>query len=200
MEIESLFSSTRWEIIKALARDKLSPMELAAKTKTTSANISQQLRLLELAGLVRSEKTSNVERGKPRVVYMLAGNMAFLILSSPHFASKRLLSLTEYHTFVMRSWFLDNFEHHSLVTDFYVRIKDVLHNIDVIVASSTPKELTIYIIEDKKLDSVIKKSLGDLKKVRVLFVSLDELKKKYSPDHVVLYDPYNKYSKVVRSD
>ena len=89
MEIESLFSSTRWEIIKALARDKLSPMELAVKTKTTSANISQQLRLLELAGLVRSEKTSNVERGKPRVVYMLAGDMAFLILSSPNFASKK---------------------------------------------------------------------------------------------------------------
>lgn len=201
MEIESLFSSTRWEIIKALARDKLSPMELASKTKTTSANISQQLRLLELAGLVRSEKTSNVERGKPRVVYMLAGDMAFLILSSPNFANKKLISLTEYHNFVMRSWFLDNLEHHSLVNYLYIKIKDVIHNIDMIVASSTPKELTIYIIEDKKLDSVIKKSLVDLKKVRVLFISLDELKKKYSPELVVLHDPYNKfYSEVVNSE
>ncbi len=199
MEIESLFSSTRWEIIKALANEKLSPMELASKTKTTSANISQQLRLLELAGLVRSEKTSNVERGKPRVVYTLAGDMAFLILSSPHFADKKLLSLTEYHNFIMRSWFLDNLEHHSLVTDFYTKIKDIIHNIDVIVASSTPKELTIYIIEDKKLDSVIKKSLSDLKKVRILFVTQEELKKKYSPDLIVLYDPYYRYSEVVGS-
>ena len=200
MEIESLFSSTRWEIIKALAREKLSPMELASKTKTTSANISQQLRLLELAGLVRSEKTSNVERGKPRVVYMLAGDMAFLILSSPHFANKKLLSLTEYHNFVMRSWFLDNLEHHSLVSHVYTKIKDIIHNIDMIVASSTPRELTLYITEDKKLDSVIKKSLADLKKVRVIFITVEELKKKYSPELVVLYDPYNKYSEVVRSD
>ena len=199
MEIESLFSSTRWEIIKALAKEKLSPMELAYKTKTTSANISQQLRLLELAGLVRSEKTSNVERGKPRVVYTLAGDMAFLILSSPSFADKKLLSLTEYHNFIMRSWFLDNLEHHSLVNEFYTRIKDVLHNIDMIVASSVTKELTLYVIEDKKLDSVIKKALADLKNVRVLFVTLEDLKKKYSPELVVLYDPYYKYSEVVRS-
>ena len=55
MEIESLFSSTRWEILELLSKEKLSPIELSLKINTTSANISQQLRLLELAGLVKSE-------------------------------------------------------------------------------------------------------------------------------------------------
>ncbi|MEM2139161.1 MAG: ArsR family transcriptional regulator [Candidatus Woesearchaeota archaeon] len=78
MEFETLFSSTRWEILKTLSEKKLSPIELADKLKTTSANISQQLRLLELAGLIKSEKLSNSDKGKPRIVYSLAGDFSFI--------------------------------------------------------------------------------------------------------------------------
>ena len=68
-------------------------MELASSLNTTSANISQQLRLLELGGLVKSEKTSNVDKGKPRVIYSLAGDNAYLIYAGQDFANKKLVSL-----------------------------------------------------------------------------------------------------------
>ena len=70
-------------------------MELASALNTTSANISQQLRLLELASLVKSEKTSNVDKGKPRVIYSLAGESAYLIYTGQNFAEKKLVSFDE---------------------------------------------------------------------------------------------------------
>jgi predicted transcriptional regulator len=150
VEIESLFSSTRWEILKELSVEQLSPMELAEKIKTTSANISQQLRLLELAGLVKSERTSNVDRGKPRVVYSIAGNNAYLIIASHRMANKKLLSLTKYQNFMIKSFFLGNTEHHAVVAEIYTKLKDKLHKIQLIGAKSAAKLELHVVLKDPK--------------------------------------------------
>ena len=65
MELEGLFSGTKWDILRLIAKEPRNPLELARVLGTSIANISQQLRLLEAAGLVRKEKVSNRERGKP---------------------------------------------------------------------------------------------------------------------------------------
>jgi len=160
-------------------------MELAAEINTTSANISQQLRLLELGGLVKSEKTSNVDKGKPRVIYSLAGDNAYLILSSPNFTDKKMISLSPYHNFMMRSWFLENSEHHPLMSQVYLELKDNLKKIKIIAAESGAF-LTIYIVANKEF----KVKIG---KVRVKFIDEDSLRKKSA---VVLYDPNGIYSEV----
>jgi len=164
-------------------------MELAAEIKTTSANISQQLRLLELGGLVKSEKTSNVDKGKPRVIYSLAGNNAYLILASPNFTEKKMISLSLYHNFMMRSWFLENPEHHPLMNQIYFEIKNHLKKIKIIAAESGVS-LTIYVVADKEFKI-------DTGKVRVKFIDEDSLRKKSA---VVLYDPLRIYSEVRESD
>ena len=56
MEVETLLTGTKWQIIEQLAKKKQSPLELAEKLNTTIANISQQLRLLELSNLVKKKK------------------------------------------------------------------------------------------------------------------------------------------------
>jgi hypothetical protein len=45
MEIEPLISGSKWSMIALLSEKSQSPTELAAKTGTSLANISQQLRL-----------------------------------------------------------------------------------------------------------------------------------------------------------
>jgi len=196
LEIESLFSSTRWEILSALANDKLSPMELAERLNTTSANISQQLRLLELGNLVKSEKTSNVDKGKPRILYSLIGDSAFLILLSKHFTGKKLLNLTAYHKFIIRSWFLENIEHHSLLLNVYSKLKDNLGYVSGIVAESN-RDLTVHILTDNsKHKPFLKKSLESLKKVRV---NIHDVPFNLSTVMVVLYDPSGLfYSEVIK--
>jgi predicted transcriptional regulator len=193
MEIESLFSSTRWEILKTLSQAKLSPIELADRMKTTSANISQQLRLLELAGLVKSERTSNTDKGKPRIIYSISADTSFVILASPNFTDKKMLPLTAYHKFMMKAWFIDNIEYHPLIGELYFKIKDQLNNIKII----SYKENSVYIVADtQKVHDSVKKLTDDFKKVRIVIQDSSEFNKKYDSKHLVLYDPKGIYSEI----
>ena len=60
MELETLFTEQKWNILKSLSEGKFSPLQLANRSNTTIANISQQLRLLEAAELVKKEKIKNI--------------------------------------------------------------------------------------------------------------------------------------------
>ncbi len=189
MEIESLFSSSRWEILKTLSQAKLSPLELAEKMKTTSANISQQLRLLELGGLVKSERTSNVEKGKPRIIYSLSGDSSFLIVASPKFTDKKMLPMTLYHNIMMRSWFIEDIKLHSLIGELYFKIKDQINNIEIIAVSQETENNVIIVGQTQKIIDSLKKTLSDFKKVRLVILDSSEFKKRYSDDNLlVLYD------------
>ena len=94
MELDGLFTSTKWEILSLIAREPRNPLMLAEQLGTSIANVSQQLRLLEVAGLVRKEKVSNRERGKPRTVYSLAGDLFYMVILSKDRQEKRLTPLT----------------------------------------------------------------------------------------------------------
>ena len=195
MEIESLFSSTRWEILKILSSVRLSPIELALKMKTTSANISQQLRLLELAGLVKSEKTSNRDKGKPRVIYSLVGNSSFIILTLPNFAEKKQLPLTEYNTFLLKTLFIENTEYHHVLIELYFKLRDILSNIKLIAFNQ--KDYSVIIVADnpKTVEALKKLNLdqsADLKKLRVLISDSVDFKKKSQEsiaNLIFLHDP-----------
>ena len=93
MEIETLFTEQRWNILNELSHAKYSPLQLAEKSKTTMANISQQLRLLEASELVVKEKIPNRDKGKPRALFSLADEFAYLISVTRGFAHKKLLRL-----------------------------------------------------------------------------------------------------------
>ena len=93
MELETLLTGSKWEIIELLAEEKLSPIELAKKLNTTVANISMQLRLLQAAGLVKKERTGSAGAGKPRVLFSLSDNYGFITVFSKGFAQKKLLKL-----------------------------------------------------------------------------------------------------------
>lgn len=167
-------------------------MELAASMKTTSANISQQLRLLELGGLVKSEKTSNSDKGKPRVVYTLSSDSAYLILTMPGFAEKKMLTLSTYHKFMMRAWFLENTEHHQLAGEAYEILSDGLASIDLIAAQSSGSILSLYLVMKKGFTP---KKI-EIPKVRVNSVTIEELWKK--SDLILLYGTNDKYNEVGR--
>jgi len=178
METESLFSSTRWEILRALSSSKMSPMELADLLKTTPANISQQLRLLELAGLVKSEKTSNIDKGKPRILYSIAGDSAYIILASPFFTDKKLIALTSFQKFMLRTLFLDDAEIQKQLIQIYYRIMDGMPHVRIIGIKDSR---IIIVLDDLKHKDQYK--LAKHQKVRFLDLS------NYSKDMIILYDP-----------
>ncbi len=107
MELETLLTGSKWEIIELLAKEKLSPIELAKRLNTTVANISGQLRLLQTAGLVKKEKTGSAGAGKPRVLFSLSEDYGFVIVFSKDFAKKKLLRLTKEQKEQLKRWLKD---------------------------------------------------------------------------------------------
>ena len=95
MDIATLLTGTKWEIIELLSKKSLSPSHLADKLNTTIANISQQLRLLETAGLVKKQKSGTAKPGKPRVLFSIADDYCLIMLFSKGFAKKKLIRVTK---------------------------------------------------------------------------------------------------------
>jgi len=100
MEIESIFTESKWRIITELSHTSQSPTGLAKSTKTSLANISTQLRLLEALDFIEQEKLDNVEKGKPRKLFRLKKEFAYVILATKSVIGKKMFKLDdELHPF-----------------------------------------------------------------------------------------------------
>ncbi len=174
MEIEALFTSSKWDILQKLADKPYSPLELAELLKTTMANVSQQLRLLEFAGLVNKERISNRDKGKPRMLYSLAKDNAYLVALTKGFAEKKMFALTKHHKALMKIWFIDNPELQFYYERFFFELEHYLDYIEAI--GIDPVKLQFNVIskteELKKLNNFqIKNPKGEKKKVVLKIVT-----------------------------
>ncbi len=199
MDQETLFTASKWEILKLLSEKSLSPIELAAKSSTSVANVSQQLRLLEMAGLVKSERIPNRDKGQPRILYSLAGNHSFLIATTSEFVEKKLFKLSAYNKVILRIWFYERPELHYFLEKAFWHIEQHLNALDAIALDETATDrLTLCIFTR---DATLAKRLkpltianpsGEAREITFVFVHPD------GPDKALvgkrlyqLYDPGN---------
>ena len=106
MEQEILFTTSKWEILSEIAKKPSAPLGIAKTLNTTIANVSQQLRLLEAAGLVKKRRLANVEPGMPRALYSLTKDFCFLSVIANGVAKKQLLEVTPLQVSSARCWLL----------------------------------------------------------------------------------------------
>ena len=172
MELELLFSDQKWNILKSLSEGKYSPLQLAEKLNTTMANISQQLRLLEAANLVKKEKIKNRDKGKPRTLFSLSEDCAYLIPTMNDFAAKKLLKVNDHQKIILRIWFLENPETHQQLEKFYWKIEPSIDKVDAILFNVASRE--IYVIS--KNQSEIEKLVGKSKFATTVFSNEDAQK------------------------
>ncbi len=132
METIDLLSGTKWDIIEQLSARKQSPLELAQQLNTTIANISQQLRLLEAAGLVKTEKTRSAEKGKPRILYSISRDFVFIVsLQKDGLSSKKLIDASMHHNIVSRIWQIKNADAHFEIEKAILQLEDELKNNEI---------------------------------------------------------------------
>ena len=212
MDKETLFTSSKWDILKALSKGKKSPLELARETKTSIANISQQLRMLELANIVKSERVSNRERGEPRLLYTLSGPLSYLITTSPDFVDKKQLVLSLYHEVILRIWFIRDESAHYYLEKFFWEIEQKIERIDMMLVKADHARITVIILSKdmalkKELKSrEIRKSKTEGRRVEIFVLTKDEflnelvkgarfsLKEEFN----VIYDPNQLFEKIRR--
>jgi len=146
MDHETLFTASKWDILKHLERGPSSPLALSKICGTSIANVSQQLRLLEMAGIVTSERISNRDKGKPRVLYSLAGDLSYLISTSGNFVEKKTVHLSKRNKAVMKIWFYPVKELHYALEKTFWKIEehfDKLSSLSVDMNNDNP--ISIYV-------------------------------------------------------
>ncbi|NTV23625.1 MAG: winged helix-turn-helix transcriptional regulator [Nanoarchaeota archaeon] len=104
MELENIFSDSKWEMMAYLSHESLSPSELAEKTGTSPANISTQLKLLEALDFIEQEKLHSSAKGKPRKKYHLKKQFAYMMVCSKSLAGKKLVKLDSQATPFFSVW------------------------------------------------------------------------------------------------
>ncbi|MEM4260236.1 MAG: winged helix-turn-helix domain-containing protein [Candidatus Woesearchaeota archaeon] len=159
MELETLFTTSKWIILKILSEGPKSPLELSKLSRTSLANISQQLRLLELGGFVERKRIPNRDKGQPRILYSLKGNHAFIIVGMNDFADKKAINLSARQKATLRIWFLENTEIHYFIEKILWNLDDELENIQAIQYNlNSIIDIDMKIVTD---NNNLKKKLND---------------------------------------
>jgi predicted transcriptional regulator len=196
MEQETLFTSSKWDILQSLSAGEQSPIELARSSKTSVANISQQLRLLELAGFVKSRRISNRDKDKPRILYNLAGNYSFFIVSSPYFVHKKFFNLSEKQKAITRIWFLEEKNVQLILEKAFWQLEPALDHIKAIILDKTDyTKPTLFLVAElsdvaalKKFQQglVLKDDHGVERTIKCVILGHEDARKK---NGYVIYDP-----------
>ncbi len=150
MELDSFLSSPRWDMLRIIISRPSSPMEIAQKLQTTTSFVSQQLKLLEAAGLVKKQKTGAFEKGKPRSLFSISEESLYLIPLAKNSPDKKLIPLSEENKVIVNIWCLENTKIQIGLQKLFWQIQNHLENISsisVYTKLSTPK---VYITSKDK--------------------------------------------------
>ena len=217
MDIETLFTEQKWNILNLLSQENLSPLQISLKSNTTMANISQQLRLLEASSLVAKTKMPNRDKGKPRTVFHLTKDIGYLINIRNGFAGKKLFDLDQHHKSIMSIWFINDINLHYYLEKWLWKIESYLPSISAILfkqSAVSDQKINILIISNKP---ELKKRMGTIEiekpssqsfKVNCDFLDCTSFKASLSSakgdfadmsDYLVLYDSNNIVSNELRN-
>jgi predicted transcriptional regulator len=193
MDQETLFTGSKWDILKILAHTPKSPLELAKTAKTSIANVSQQLRLLEMAGIVKSIRVPNRDKGQPRIVYSLVKDTALFIATGNKFAEKKMVDLDSYKAVILRIWSLPETHLHYYLEKAFWMLEPDLEKISAIMFDA--EKTTLYICTSdanlkKKYTSITLKKKGEGEmNIKCSFVTKDDMHGLGHKQVHVLYDP-----------
>ena len=118
-----------------------------------------------MANLVKTERVSSRDKGKPRKLFSLNKDYAYIISTMEEFAEKRLLELTSYHKAIIKIWFLEKPELHYYVEKFYWKIEEHLDKIRVIAVKQTNSGAEIILITDNQKE--IEKCIAQFTKLKI---------------------------------
>ncbi len=195
MEQEVLFTSVKWDVLQELSQSDKSPIELSSQNSTSMSNISQALRFLEVAGLVRSKRIPNRDKGQPRVIYSLQKDFAYLVVAAKGFAEKKLIELDPRKKSLLRIWLYDDETAQFFMEEALNALLPFLDDISGVYydTHSSSNKISIIVLPKneklKKLPSDTTKTFHGIKK-RIEFseIKKEEAKKKISSLYAI-YDP-----------
>ena len=181
MELEHVFTDQKWQIIKNICSQKLSPLQLSERTNTTMANISQQLRLLEATNIVKKEKVKNRDKGKPRTLYSLTQDYLYFISAADNFAKKRLIHLTDYHKKIVKIWLITDSLKHKSAAKLFFEIEESVDKIKAFIIKQEDNQFEFLIsTQNSDIKNIIAKLNKNKEGIKISHINPDEALRYYT--------------------
>lgn len=156
MEFGDFLSMAKWQILEIIARTPSSPVLISEKIGTSVAYVSQQLKLLEAAGIVKKKRTGKVDKGKPRLVYSITEDVIYFAALINGFPQKRQVKVNNHKKAIMKIWIIKNEKYHSFLEKLYWRLEHQFKEISGIYVDESQKKLKVFIVsESKKVSQII---------------------------------------------
>ena len=191
MELDSMFSTPRWRILEILAKKPSSPLEISNLMKTSIAYISQQLKLLEAAGIVLKVRTRAVEKGMARNLYSLAREIVHFTVLLKDYPIKKTMQLTEHQKAVMKIWLLTDVKFSYELEKLLWEIEPLLGEVKALFVEDKLSKLGLVIMTDSKLikikiESLVKKASNLFE---LTFANDKTLLNRNLTNYLSIYDP-----------
>ena len=207
MEFDQFLVGSKWRIMEELGKKNQSASELAKVLKTSIANISQQLKLLEAYGIVKKEKTESEKRpGKPKTVYSIKKEQTFVIKIRKGSVKKLALKPFWGYDVFLNTVDLPHEEDTYYITKFCFHSEDILKYCNGMAFLKSTKETIELILSTENLEKIrkefsntlVKHPEGDKRKIICWSHSEKELEdginnhEKYfldlTKDYTIIYD------------
>ena len=152
------------------------------KTKTSIANMSIQLRLLEALDLVEKQKLSTVTRGKPRTLYSLKKDFAYIVYASDVGSDKKFMKLNKRNKLMFNILFLIKSDLEYYLQKFIFNNYDLFHDIQSLsFIGATENEIELFFVMDnpqkyyEKYSNYIIEKGAESKKVKLYLHNKKEI-------------------------
>lgn len=141
MDMQELVSTSRWPLLACLAREPSSPVAISQEIDTSVAYVSQQLKILEVAGLVQKTKTGATDRGKPRLLYSLVHDFVHITALFRGAPERQQLSPLPHQKTILLIWLFAPRKTHYALERFYWMLEPSLSLVSSLVL--TPSKLIV---------------------------------------------------------
>lgn len=126
MNIDGLFSGSKWKIIEYISKKPSTLQNIATELGTSIANISQQIRFLEFADIIKRKRIQKNIAGKPESTFYLSNDFTYIIHASKDFCKKDFLNPDAFQSLMLYSWIgLEGKERESFESFVIENKKDV---------------------------------------------------------------------------
>jgi len=150
MNLDLLFSSQRWNILEIIAKKPSSPLEISEKLNTSVAYVSQQLKLLEVAGIVIKEKTGFFEKGKPRNLYKISEDLIYISFLSEGESAKKSIHVDEFKKIIIRIWLIEDLQISRSIEKIFWMLEPSFKDLSGIYLDTSKGKNTLLILSDSK--------------------------------------------------
>jgi predicted transcriptional regulator len=187
MEIEGLFGGGKWQLVELLSKGQLSPLQISESLGTSVANVSQQLKLFDLLGLLASERVPNREKGKPRTLYSLSHDYIYVISMFQNFAKKALVKASPIQAAMARVLCIPDPSLHYPLLKLFWTLEPQLEQIHSMYFDKV--KATLYVVSAGQLKLAPAYSFKHgISKIELLVKLVQKAPEKLSSHQFIIYD------------